>query len=92
MDWRSISSKELSEEFIREFSDKVYWPNICKYQKLSEEFIREFQDKYWNELCWYMGLSRQRRKQSILVVVKSYQKNFIRDFQDKLDWNNMYIC
>ena len=39
----------LSEDFIREFKDDVYWINISIYQKLSEDFIREFKDKVdWN--------------------------------------------
>ena len=45
-DWKCISEKQnLSEDFIREFQDKVDWKYISKYQKLSEDFIREFQDK-----------------------------------------------
>ena len=36
---------QLTEEYIREFQDKVDW-NWIPYQKtLSEEFIKEFQDK-----------------------------------------------
>ncbi len=41
--------QKLSENFIREFQDKVDWNYISNYQKLSENFIREFQDKVdWN--------------------------------------------
>ena len=44
-DWSHISShQKLSEDFIREFKDKVNWENISVYQKLSEDFIREFKD------------------------------------------------
>ena len=46
--WDNISRDkelELSEEFIREFQDKLYWPYISRYQKLSEDFISEFIDK-----------------------------------------------
>ena len=35
----------LSEDFIREFQDKVDLENISSYSTLSEDFIREFQDK-----------------------------------------------
>ena len=44
--WDYISdSQTLSEDFIREFKDKVNWGHISIYQKLSEDFIREFKDK-----------------------------------------------
>ena len=33
---------DLSEDFIREFKDKVDWKYITKYQNLSKDFIREF--------------------------------------------------
>jgi len=48
-DWEEISMQSLSEEFIRENSDKVDWFWISRYQKLSEEFIRENSDK----VDWY---------------------------------------
>ena len=44
--WVYISVYEiLSEDFIREFQDKVIWIGICYNQKLSKEFIIEFVDK-----------------------------------------------
>lgn len=47
-EWVSINSN-LSEDFIREFQDKLNWYNISEYQKLSEDFIREFQyEVEWN--------------------------------------------
>ena len=43
IDWNNISKhQKLSENFIREFQDKVNWYNISNYQKLSEKFIKEF--------------------------------------------------
>ena len=52
INWENISHKyNLSEDFIREFQDKViwynkvYWAHICRHQKLSKEFIVEFADK-----------------------------------------------
>ena len=36
---------KLSENFIREFKNRVNWIHISIYQKLSEDFIREFQYK-----------------------------------------------
>ena len=46
LDWKIVSIRnELSEDFIREFQDKVNWKMIAYKQELSEDFIREFQDK-----------------------------------------------
>ena len=47
-DWTSVQfyiGNVLSEDFIREFQDKVNWEMISVTQKLSEDFIREFQNK-----------------------------------------------
>ena len=35
----------LSEDFIREFKDKVDWIKISEHKKISGSFIREFQNK-----------------------------------------------
>ena len=41
--WKKVCRNEkLSEEFIRQFQDKVFWESISMYQELSEDFIREF--------------------------------------------------
>ena len=43
-----ISVKQkLSEDFIREFKDKVHWWFIFKYQTLSEEFKEEFKKELY---------------------------------------------
>ena len=44
-DWFLISQTPISEEFIREFADRVTWSEISCYQDLSESFIREFVDR-----------------------------------------------
>lgn len=44
-EWEDISEDcELSEDFIREFQDKVDWKRISEYQTLSEGFKNEFKD------------------------------------------------
>ena len=52
--WTGLSFyRVLSEDFIREFQDKVEWDFISGYQKLSIDFIREFQDKVdWNYISY----------------------------------------
>lgn len=50
-DWSLLYMHQtLTEDFIREYEDKVDWYNISIYQDLSEDFIRTYQDKvnwYW---------------------------------------------
>ena len=71
-DWYEVSEHEgLTEDFIREFADKVDWYCISEYQRLSEDFIREFSAKVdWGYISTYQQLS----------------EDFIREFQDKVDW------
>ena len=53
----------LSENFIREFKDKIDWKYISIYQKLSENFIEEFQDKVnWDYISKYQTLSENFKK------------------------------
>ena len=74
IDWNSISTEQLSEDFIRKFQDKVDWSLISACQTLSESFIREFQDKVdWNCISSCQVLS----------------ENFIREFEDKVDWKRI---
>ena len=64
----------FSEDFIREFQDKVNWDIISYHQTLSEDFIREFQDKVnWGNISEYQELS----------------EDFIREFQDKVNWHSV---
>ena len=61
VDWDYISCyQKLSENFIKEFKDKIYsnLGSISKYQKLSENFIREFKYKVsWPLIISYQKLS-----------------------------------
>jgi hypothetical protein len=94
--WYNISEYQtLSEDFIREFQDKVDWSFISRYQKLSEDFIRQFQDKVnWNMISFYQKLSedfiREFQDKVDWYNISCNQKlseDFIREFQDKVDWN-----
>ena len=59
--WKVISQHQtLSEDFIREFKDKLDWGEICRNQKLSEDFIKEFKNKITiYEICRYQKLSKE---------------------------------
>jgi hypothetical protein len=74
--WYNISTyHNLSEEFIKEFKDKVFWKSISKNQILSESFIREFKD---NVSWWEIS-----RKYVFLI-------DFLNEFKEKIIWN-MYF-
>jgi len=98
VNWNNISySQTLSEDFIREFQDKVDWFYISYYQNLSEDFIREFQDKVnWDYISYYQILSEdfiREFQDKVNWDYISYKQNlsedFIREFQDKVNWNNI---
>jgi len=77
VDWKRVSEyRNLSEDFIREFANKVDWTSISRNQRLSEDFIREFADKVgWYFISWFQNLS----------------EDFIREFADEVDWTNISI-
>lgn len=71
--WDFLSEHSgLTEDFIREFKDKLDWGCISIFQHLSENFIREFADKMdWDLISKYQHLS----------------EDFIREFKDNVDWD-----
>ena len=96
--WHEISEYQyqpLSEDFIKEFQDRVKWNKISAYQHLSEDFIREFQDRvYWDRISAHQHLSedfiREFEDRVEWYMIAKYQhlsENFIREFQDRVYWN-----
>jgi hypothetical protein len=69
--------QKLSEDFIREFQDKVSLYNISGYQTLSENFIREFQ----NKIDW-INISYNKKLQ--------VSDKFCEEFDKKLCYNNKW--
>ena len=96
-DYKFYSNNILSEDFIREFKDKVDWSAICRYQKLSEEFIEEFQDKlYWKHISCYQELSvefikkfRHKIDWELLSCSKYIDEDTLRKFQYSIDWDRV---
>ena len=93
--WYEVSEHEgLTEDFIREFQDKVDWDCISECQRLSEDFIREFKDKvywYWISKNQYLSEDFIREFQyrvnwSIISEYQPLSEDFIRKFADKVDW------
>ena len=95
--WRTISCTEkLSEDFIREFQNKVIWMFISLGQELSENFIKEFENKIdWNHVvCNKRALFSEDmirdHKSEIsywrnLLATHDLSKKFIEEFLDKFD-------
>ena len=63
--WNNISkNSKLTEEFIKEFKDKLNWNKISQYQKLSEKFIEEMKDYVvWSKIARYQTLSEGFKKE-----------------------------
>lgn len=77
LDWKTISSDNanLSNEFIREYADKLDW-DVMNYNIMTEDFIYQFADKVnWVKVSMRRHLSTK----------------FARKFQDKLDWDTISI-
>ena len=75
--WNKVSSGlTLSEEFIREFQNKLNWDLISYHQNLSENFIREFQTKvFWKSISTTQKLSDE----------------FLLEFHHKIDWERFFF-
>lgn len=64
----------LSEEFIREFKDRLNWFDICQYQKLSISFMIKFADYLsWKHVSEFQTLTEE----------------FIHLFHNFVDWENI---
>lgn len=98
-DWIS-SNLKLSEEFISEFSDKVNWGYILRYQSISDEFIRDHFD-YIGKLSWY--ILRDFMSEELMLMLKDKElpwdkisselnlsEDFIRNVADKLNLNLIF--
>ena len=100
-DWKSVSKHEgLTEDFIREFADKVDWYFISFCQHLSEDFIREFKDKVdWYWISRYQRLSEDFIREfadkmdwDLISIYQHLSEDFIREFADKVDWDCISHC
>jgi len=95
--WTNISAREkLSEEFIREFKDRVNWHYISLTQKLSEGFIREFieklyvpalllnsnKDNYSEELTTYLKLRYEKLKTFKKLCGKEAKITYVDELHD----------
>jgi len=66
-----ISQMALSDDFIRDFQDKLNWSWITANHPLKENFIEEFKDFVdWDAVSQHQNLSEE----------------FIRGHQNKVNW------
>jgi len=93
--WEYISEYQiLSEEFIREFQDRVNWFYISAHQTLSDEFRKEFQDRVnWDYISAYQTLSEEFIREfqdrvywDYISTHQTLSEEFIREFKDRVDW------
>ena len=71
LDWEGMGyCIDFSEDFIKEFQDRMNWRDISRFQKFSENFIKEFKDK----LDWYW-----------IAHCQDLSEDFIYDFRGRLD-------
>ncbi len=90
-------TKQLSEDFIEEFSEDINWYDVSKYQKLSDKFILKFSDK----VVWYYIVKFQKLSESLIehlidcghislgdvIRYQNVSEDFLRKNFDKIDFN-----
>lgn len=70
---------------IEEFSDKVNWDSLCKYQNMSEDFIREFKNKVNIDILIERKLITKKRLEELeLEGKKDLEKINNRSYRFKL--------
>ena len=70
--WNSQSFYEnnaFTEDFIREFADRVNWYHVSHFQRLSESFMEEFED---NLDWWYVSQLYNIFTEEFLIKFKKY--------------------
>lgn len=74
--YKVISEKNLTEDFIFNNKDKLYWPSILRYSDLSEKFIFDTLE-YWN-------------KYDMVEIKKSIKDNIFIDLDSK-EFNRLVL-
>ena len=80
MDWNLLSENyDFSLDMLRMYFHRVTWSRILRRKLFTESFLREmapgFDSAAWEVLSRYQFLSEQ----------------FIHDFSDKVDWDNIAL-
>ena len=68
--WKCICKyRELSEDFIREYRNRVNWVYISLCQKLSEEFIMEFIDRKLNAYALLINSNKDTYSEKLMTEI-----------------------
>lgn len=101
----SFIRRDLTEGFLREYSDYLNWNIICQFQHLSESFMHDFRDKLeWYHICQNQILSEKFIRQHVDYLDEScwaaisehiennLSESFIREFKDFVQWDFIVEC
>jgi hypothetical protein len=69
--WWPVYRQKLSEQFMRDFRDRVDWMSISICQDLTESFMREMKD----DVLWNYAAENQKMS-----------KDFIIEFHDRINY------
>lgn len=97
INWGKISSRKLSEDFIREFENYLNWSVISSCQILSESFIKEFKNKVkWFNVQYCQKLSEEFIEENINLIdfeiISNRQilsEEFFFRYSEKVNWLNI---
>jgi len=93
---------KVTEDFAREFKDKLEIELFCICAELSEDFLREFKDEFdcvdWINISYLQELSEDFIREfqdkvnwTGITMCQDISEDFIREFQDKIDWDAMPV-
>lgn len=99
IDWLTISRcRNLSEKFIAQFADKLYWKEVCQHATLSEKFIEKWKDKIdWAIVSYEQKLSEafiDRYKYYVdwtnISIYQQLSEDFIRKHLKYVNWSEIH--
>lgn len=71
LEWSLLDYTKFSEDFIRDYDDKVDWTRVSCDMKLSSDFIRDYADK----LDWYL-----------VSYYQVLTDDLVDEFEDRIEW------
>ena len=84
--------QHLSENFIREFADRVDWDYISIIQHLSEDFIREFADRVdWDYISKHQVLTPEFAKE-MKISIRNNSSRTSEEWKELVKSTNLYEC
>lgn len=105
--WKAvIAFRDLSEEFMEEYSNYLDWNGLSYHQKMSEDFIEKHIDKInpHQLIGWKKNMSEKHLRGLIFNSNKEIAHewsngskqdirtiDFLREFRDKIDWDTYII-